>query len=426
MASSIVATQPSATTRSRSLASFLPLKSGPGEISSVDGLRAIAALSVMLFHSYWIIGPVLVINGINVSFLWYYGQTGVHLFFVLSGFLLFTPFARAMLDGRPLPSTKRFFQRRALRILPAYWVCLAILAAFQFRQLANPAGLANIGMHLLFLHDDVTYINRSIEGPFWTLAVEAQFYVMLPLFAWLISRFVGTTRSRWRIVVGVLAIMVGALAMRSLDATIHGRYFMSTGLTGILAKLFIHVTLGTQGKYLEVFALGMLCSVLYLATQDESRKLRRQLLWIGAILVFTAPVAAYKLAHIAIQQDIMTPSFRLFYHAFDLYVIGGPLMVGIPYAALLIGVLWSPKWLRAVFEVRPLRLIGAISYSLYLWHLPILLLATHYTLGLPQIARVGIEIIVGFTVAVPVAYLSYQFVERPFLSQRQRIVTQVV
>ena len=426
MVSAAVATAPGATTRSRLLAALLPLSSGPGEIPSVDGLRAIAALSVMVFHSYWIIGRVFIINGANTTFLWYYGQTGVHLFFVLSGFLLFTPFARAMLNGRPLPSTKRFLQRRALRILPAYLVCLAILAAFQYQQLANSTGLVNIGIHLLMLHDDLSFSNRAIEGPFWTLAVEAQFYVLLPLLSWLIARFVGATRSRWRLIVGVLAIMVGALALRSADATIHGRYFNRPGLVGTLAKVFIHVTLGTQGKYLEVFALGMLCSVLYLAAQDESRELRRRLPRAGAILVSLAPIGAVALAALAVRREILTPSVVLFYHAFNPFIIGGPLMVGVPYAILTLGVLWSPPWLRALFEFRPLRFVGAISYSLYLWHLPILLLASRYTVGLPRMTQTGIEILVGLTVAIPVAYLSYQFVERPFLSQRRRIATQAI
>ncbi len=63
----------------------------------------------------------------DISVPWNYAQTGVHLFFVLSGFLLFLPYARAMLQDRPLPTARRFYQRRALRILPAYWVCMIAL-----------------------------------------------------------------------------------------------------------------------------------------------------------------------------------------------------------------------------------------------------------------------------------------------------------
>lgn len=403
---------------------LLPLSSGPGEIVALDGLRAIAALSVMLFHSYYLVSRHVIVGGQDITFVWNYGQSGVHLFFVLSGFLLFMPFARAMLNGRPQPSVKRFFQRRALRILPAYWVCLFILSATQYQQLASVAGLENIGMHLLMLHDDVAVMNRSINGPFWTLAIEAQFYVVLPLIAWAIARFVGKTGSRWRVVAGVLAVIVGALALRSVDEIAQGKLERLPGVTGEAARLFVHVTLGIQGKYLEVFALGMLCSVLYLAAQEESRRLRRSLPWIGAPLVVVALIAMVPLAQLQMRQDILTPAYFLLTHATDVLVIAGPLIAGLPYAALTIGVLWSPRWLRAVFEVWPLRFVGLISYSLYLWHLPILLAAKNIAMTLPEGYRIGFEVLVGVCVAIPVAYLSYQFVERPFLAQRRKIVTQ--
>jgi peptidoglycan/LPS O-acetylase OafA/YrhL len=378
----------------------------------------------MLFHSYHAVSHHVVVAGQDITFLWNYGQSGVHLFFILSGFLLFMPFARAMLDGRPLPSVKRFFQRRALRILPAYYVCLLILSAVQFSQLASPKGLANIGVHFLMLHDDVASMNRAINGPFWTLAIEAQFYVVLPVFAWAISRFVGATRSRWRVVIGVLAVAGGALALRSVDEMVQGHFEPIPGIEGAAAKLFVHATLGVQGKYLEVFALGMLCSVLYLAAQEESRQLRRRLPWIGAALITAALVATVGLAHLQMRMDILTPPFFMLSHPTDLLVICGPFLAGLPYAALTLGVLWAPRWLRAIFELGPLRFIGLISYSLYLWHLPILLFATRYALALPVDFRIGFEVFVGFAVAVPVAYLSYQLVERPFLARRRRIATQ--
>jgi peptidoglycan/LPS O-acetylase OafA/YrhL len=424
MATATTLSRSDAPARTQLFAALLPLSSGPGEIVALDGLRAIAALSVMLYHAFHLMTDHVVVAGQDITFLWNYGQSGVHLFFVLSGFLLFTPFARAMLNGRPLPSTKRFFQRRALRILPAYWVCLAILSAIQFRQLASPTGLVNIGMHVVMLHDDVTTMNRAINGPFWTLAVEAQFYLVLPLIAWAIARFVGQTRSRWRVVIGVLAVMVGALALRSVDEIVQGKFERHPGVVGAVSRLFVHATLGAQGKYLEVFALGMLSSVLYLAAQEESRRLRRRLPWIGAALVTCGLVAMIGLAHLDMRQDILTPPYWMLTHATDMLVIGGPLMAGIPYAALTLGVLWAPRWLRAIFETWPLRFIGLVSYSLYLWHLPILRLAAPYAAILPQGTRIGFLALVGFAVAVPVAYLSYQLVERPFLARRRKIATQ--
>ncbi|HEX8981130.1 MAG TPA: acyltransferase [Ktedonobacterales bacterium] len=411
--------------RSQWRVALLPLDSGPGEIASIDGLRAIAALSVMLFHAYYLVSRSVVVAGIDITALWNYGQSGVHLFFVLSGFLLFMPYARAMLAGRPLPSARRFFQRRALRILPAYWACLAILSLVQFTSLVSPAGLANVGMHLLMLHDDVAVMNRAIEGPFWSLAVEAQFYLALPIMAWIIAKVVGQTGSRKRIIGGVLAMLIGALALRSGDAYIQGHFARHPGVIGALATLFVHATLGIQGKYLEVFALGMLCSVLYLAAQEESRRLRRSLRWIGPLLIALALVAIVLLAQVQLHQDILTPPYFLFMSAGNLRVICAPLVAGLPYAALVLGALWSPRWLRAAFEAAPLRFVGFISYSLYLWHLPILTFAAPYALRAPESLRIAMLVAVGFFVAIPVAYLSYQLIERPFLAQRRRLTPQL-
>lgn len=425
MAIASIRSQPGAQGRTGSFVSrlthLLPVSTNPGEIASLDGLRAIAALSVMLFHCYYLVTSHVIIGGVDVAYIWNYGQSGVHLFFVLSGFLLFTPYARAMLNAQQLPSTRRFFQRRALRILPAYYVCLAILAALQFRSLLSVSGLENIGVHIIMLHDDFATTNRAINGPFWTLAVEAQFYVVLPLFAWAIARFVGATRSRGRIVVGVLGVIAGALALRMVDEVVQGKLATRHGIVGSLAKVFFHLTFGVQGKYLEVFALGMLCSVLYLAAQEESRRLRRSLPWLGAALVAVAVVAMIGLARVQMVQDILTPPYFMLTHATDMLVIGGPLLTGLPYAALTIGVLWAPRWLRAVFELRVLRFIGLISYSLYLWHLPILNVAQRVAIALPQDARIWFMIVIGFTVAVPVAFLSYHFVERPFLARRRKL-----
>src|SRR5215831_20297932 len=102
---------------------LLPLSSGPHEIRALDGLRAVAALNVLVYHAIRAITHQVSVFGLDLTFAWYYTQTGVHLFFVLSGFLLFLPCARAMLLARPLPSARQFYRRRALRILPAYYVC---------------------------------------------------------------------------------------------------------------------------------------------------------------------------------------------------------------------------------------------------------------------------------------------------------------
>ena len=94
-------------------------------------------------------------------------------------------------------------------------------------------------------------------------------------------------------------------------------------------------------------------------------------------------------------------------------VIGYPLLVGLGFGGLLLAILWGGRWLRSPFEFAPMRIIGLFSYSLYLWHLPIIHGDVPLFAGAPLVIALG--------EAFMVAYLSYQFVERPFLKRRHHI-----
>src|SRR5258708_23473762 len=97
---------------------------GQQGIKSLDGLRAVAALMVVSYHIIGVITRSPALGGLNIHFIWQYLASGVLLFFVLSGFLLFLPYVRAMLDGRPLPAARRFYENRA------YESCLHFTSVF--------------------------------------------------------------------------------------------------------------------------------------------------------------------------------------------------------------------------------------------------------------------------------------------------------
>jgi peptidoglycan/LPS O-acetylase OafA/YrhL len=409
--------------RSR-LRRFLPADTGPQGIRALDGLRAVAALSVLIFHVFLIRGILLgnartVVLGLDLTFVWYYLESGVILFFVLSGFLLFLPYANAILDARPLPDVRRFYQRRALRILPAYWVCLAILVLVQLPSYLSRAGVKDVLVHLTLIHNLFPIFNQAIEGPFWTLAVEAQFYLLLPLIAWGIARVTGKTRSRRRVVLSLLGLMAIALLLREGVAVANGFRAHLHGWSASLLDATLVTVNGTLGRYLEVFAVGMLCSVLYVTVRrDDSRRKGVQiagwLLFIGALAVSFALGQRVNLRHeqvLSIFYQFMRPT--------DVEEIGGPFLIGIGYGMLVLGVLFGGRALRACFEAPPLRFIGLISYSLYLWHLPILLGAIAYFPALSPLAlKVDVGLAGAAVVAVVIAYVSYMVVEQPFLRRR--------
>jgi peptidoglycan/LPS O-acetylase OafA/YrhL len=387
-----------------------PALGAPHEIPALDGVRALAALSVVFYHAYQLWAPRKVLFGLDITIPWDYAQTGVHLFFVLSGFLLFLPFARAMLDGRALPSTRRFYQRRAWRILPTYWVCLVVLVLVQLPQFLSVAGVHNILAHLVFLHDDFQAFNRTIEGPFWTLALEVQFYLALPLFALGISKVVGASRSLARLTLGVLGLLTASLLVRGMDAFGFSHVSTLAGAPRMVVLFLIQSTFGTQGKFLEVFALGMLCAVWYIAV-IEQRRLRSSAMYGLALLAVGVSLFLW-LAPLVNAYHIEAPSYDLVAQPGNWRAFFGPFLIGSGYAAVLLAVLLIGV-ARSLVAMPPLRFVGLMSYSLYLWHLPFV----HGWMPYMRTTPVGWRVLIAFAVAA----LSYLALERPFLGQRRRL-----
>ncbi len=147
---------------------------------ALDGLRILAATAVVLCHVGFITGVSSSDKGIESSVLAHL-QVGVAVFFVLSGFLLFRPFPLSAVRGRPTPDAKAYLWRRALRILPAYWITVAGAMLFL-------PGNADVDAGRLLQHLGLVQIYGD-EGPvdgldhMWSLCTEVAFYLVLPLLA---------------------------------------------------------------------------------------------------------------------------------------------------------------------------------------------------------------------------------------------------
>jgi peptidoglycan/LPS O-acetylase OafA/YrhL len=394
--------------RRRFIAALRPMDNGPREIQALDGLRAVAALSIVIFHTLLFIQFEYTPLSISVNQSWYYLSTGVELFFVLSGFLLFLPYVRALLDSSPRPSARRFYRRRALRILPAYWMCLAIVVALKFFVRRVPFSPGDVAAHILLINDSFPQFNRDYNGPFWTLAVEAQFYVLLPLMAFLVERLCGRRRTPWRIAGGVIVLIVIALALRLIDMVIIGSLPASQPLTATIGGSFVLATFGMQGKYLEVFAVGMLCALLYVLSVERKALSARQVRQLGVAALAAAVLCmALAIRRVDLANLMVVPGIQ-----WGAQEIGYPLLVGLGFGGMVLAILWGGSRIRFPVEFAPMRTIGLFSYSLYLWHLPVI----HG--DLPVFAHQPLIIVLGG--AFLVAYLSYQFVERPFLKRRHR------
>src|SRR6266568_1231138 len=241
-----------------------------GTIAALDGVRAVAFLLVFEIHinhaGVWGDG-----NNQFISAFFSVGRTGVSLFFVLSGFLLFLPYTQALLFEKNWPQPKIYYIRRILRIFPAYFFSLFILVMFTKPYFIQPHNWSQLVPFLTFT---MGFYNSSglINGPYWSLAVEFQYYLIFALIIW------------------------------SLVTTSFGAYFAShPDQTFLIPRPLLNVVLfvvyGDQSKFLEDFAVGMLIAVGYLSIMNSPRKvlyllrIRRLLLW---LLIFCIALFVYE------------------------------------------------------------------------------------------------------------------------------------
>ena len=370
-------------------------------IPALDGVRTLAVLLVMFFHAWWVTPERIALGAGATDQSIYYLWTGVHLFFVLSGFLLFLPYARWIQGGRERPSARLFYKRRFLRIVPAYWASLVILS------LAGPktsGSLIDTLVHAVFLQNLSQKTVYSINGVFWTMAVEVQFYAVLPLLAWalyLLARRVGP----WI----ALAIFVPALALVSASNV----WLQSVpALAG--NSLIYNVALRPEALtyWINIFGFGIACAMIYVAIQRNGQVLSllkgRWSRW------SMERVATWAFALAALFWLALT--FIPALHPTPWNDIG----FGLTYALALLGILFGSQLIRRPFEWRPVRFVGLISYSLYIWHLVIMRLAEPLLLAISPTPRVGVGFLIECFVGIPVAYASYLLFERPFIAARRR------
>lgn len=394
-------------------------------ISVLDGVRALAILFVLTFHINWADKHYLQLWDWRAfplgTALALAGESGVTLFFVLSGFLLFLPYARALLFAGRWPLALSFYVRRALRILPAYYLSLLVLILWEQRDYFLPANLPKLLLFVSFFMDSSRLTFRLLDGPFWTLAVEWQFYMILPLlalgFLLLVRRI--SLQKRLPAVAGCL---LGVIAV-SLMVRLWGFYYRDhPHATFWLPRQILDVvqffTFGIVGKYIEVFSVGMLLSLWYVYTQKlttehhfvrNSRRLSPWLLGLGlCVLMFTALGR--------IQVDLKAPVWPFLGPLMSYYEwLSEPLQAA-GYGLCIFALLFSPPAWQRPLNWTPLRWIGMISFSVYIWHLPLFQLLQAWLRTMPNLNfYVGYALywVWALVVIFPFSLLCYIVVEKP-------------
>ena len=314
----------------------------------VDGLRAIAALCVFAVHAR---GPNPFPNPFVGDFLARLG-VGVTVFFVLSGFLLYYPFASAHFGGQSAPSTATYLCRRALRILPAYWLVLAVTI---FLSQAHHNAF-DILVHSLLLQ---IYREGYMWGPVphaWSLSAEMAFYIFLPVFAWAISKPRRDARLQFRIEIAALCFMF-------LLSILLRYYYCAFGNREVWAHL--QPSLPGQADW---FALGMLLAVVKAWYRNREQPwlvvhpLFPMLCWIVSAAAFWIVATELGLPEFGFGGAVLLPRQELaqrFFYGVIAVALVAPAVFGPQHAG---GIRW-------LLQTWPMRKLGMISYGIFLWHL---------------------------------------------------------
>src|ERR671910_1047400 len=250
-------------------------------IPGVEGVGAIAAVSVLIFHCwrYGAEGGSRADLGLVNRFVLPHLPLGVTLFFSLSGFLLYQPFVAAALSGSPFPKVGSYFRNRALRILPAYWVTLlavaVLLPAALVRQSRDQLVLGRLVENPWLAVRNATLTQGYSPGglltgiaPAWSLAVEVVFYLALPLLGLLAlvaaRRAATTTR---RLLAGLAP--AGLLLLVGLSGRAVARFLIpAEGMTPGWDGDWHSVIVNSFWAKADLFSFGMALAVVYVGARQ--------------------------------------------------------------------------------------------------------------------------------------------------------------
>lgn len=335
----------------------------------LDGLRGFAAVFVLVHHCWLMAFPGYPeMNGPAWAGWMIYGHFAVALFIVISGFSLASSPAR---NAWKIGSLKRFAKRRAWRILPPYWAALAASMFISWFVVLNPGkprpNAKSVLVHGLLLQD--IFGSPSPNGAFWSIAIEAQLYIVFPFLVLMVRR---TSPIAMLVFVCSLAVAVA----------VAGSYVP-----------FIHLFMRFAPQLGALFAFGIAAAAIV-----NSGPRIRSVQWHWVALFTAIPIITL----VAKAGSVWT--VRNFFWV-DLAF--GPAMCAL-LAALALG---RPKLLIRVLDAPASRNLGSYSYSLYLVHFPVVMIVflnvvnTRYSPGVPQLLAL-------FSFAVPLAIV----VSRAFAS----------
>jgi peptidoglycan/LPS O-acetylase OafA/YrhL len=334
----------------------------------------------------------------------YLGLWGVNCFFVLSGFLLGEPYVRCLIDAVSLPSIRKFYVRRFLRIYPLYLIAVivSILSEKFIGEHLNPS---DIFLHVFMCQGLSLSTVTSLNGPLWTMGIDAAFYLFLPLIAQMLTTILKKKSRENRILLVVIFLLVcclGCLAYRFTAYSMHPQAYTDFSAGAFYVRNALGFTFS--------FCIGVILALFQFLHKPSNKRWTGSM---GGLGVFVAIVAfADRVAVVNGSQA----------HKLLTFTFIDPIAALSVACILFWGLQQSSDALATrIAALRVTALIASIAYGLYLFHWPIIDMVDHFFIyhqyGIVDLLLLSVA---SLFLTVPVAYGMHIFVEKPLLRLKDR------
>ena len=354
----------------------VPAQLIPNYYPSVDGMRAIAVLMVTLAHFGFDMFPLP--YGLSIESL-----MGVYIFFVLSGFLITTQLIKEKLTTGTI-SVKRFYIRRILRIIPLAYLFLFVLIIISVCY-GSMSSDSDFLISFLFIKN-LPVKNHPFTAHLWTLSVEEQFYVILPLLIYL-------SLKKYFTIALLLAVLIPFISILSYH---HIGFYCSNHIYLLVVKIIQY----SFWKAPTIILIGSVFAIL--AFKGVNFHLPSKYYFLSFFLLLAAIL-------------ISTKNF-IFYSKYISEFLSA---IIIAYVILLN--IYSNNFLTKVLSNPILIKIGILSYSLYMWQE--LFLGRFFWIPWLKFLNTMpllVIIFIKFILLIPIAFISYRFIESPFLKWKAK------
>lgn len=393
-----------------------------GRIVGLDGPRGVACWAVLIVHVATHSSPETMAKG-GLQLL---GQSLIF-FFALSGFLLYLPYVRGLMQHRPKqPDVRAYAIHRLLRVFPGYLVIFLVVnfvlqASFlrnewASSQVGTDAGTGMItepgklAANLSLLQSYFPQYLQTGISPSWSLTLEFVFYLSLPIFGaamWFLRRRFGVNFAVLVLAPPAILIVIG-LVGKVFAGWLQQRAGITTAIEANWGPSWTAVVLRSFVASCDNFAFGMLATVVFVAVGFGVIDARRVRPIRIAAAIAIVPSLIIMLFLIAAGSSFQSTFTALASGLLILFIV-------LPMAA------GNDSPLARALDLRPFEYLGRISLSIYLWHFPIVIVLSRFdVLRGDSVGGLLINIVIVSALSFAIASITFHFVERPAMMFARR------